>query len=65
MKKEARWITGESISDDEIVRRMKSVNHDWKKYKGGYYDRYLMKLLDKYDVTLEEYYKYENGEVKP
>jgi len=46
-------------TDDEITGKTKAIKIDFQKHKfrpGEYYDRYLYKLLEKYDLTLSEYY---------
>ncbi len=44
-----------------VERRVKLLEKEWERHKfreGEYFDRYLYKLLKKYDLSLEEYYKY-------
>ena len=45
--------------DSEIIAKTKALKEDFTKHKfraGEYYDRYLDKLLKKYNLTLVEYW---------
>ena len=44
-----------------VEDRVKLLKKEWAKHKfrhGAYFDRYLYKLLSKYDLSLSEYYEY-------
>lgn len=54
-----------ALADMTIEQRVKAVSHDFSNHKwreGEYYDRYLERLLRKYDISLADYYAYDNEE---
>jgi len=60
---EAEWIEGSMgrppLSDAECISRATRIDNDFARHKfrpGEHYDRYLTKLLDKYEIVLREYY---------
>ena len=60
MMKDRNGVNDNSNSSS-VQERVKLLNNDFRNHKfrkGEYYDRYLDKLLIKYNVTLSDYYKY-------
>ena len=46
---------------EEPRQRFLRLREEWNKHrfrKGEYFDRYLYRLLDKYDLSLDEYYRF-------
>ena len=54
-------LKGENMELKDKVKKLKEEFRAWAKNpknKGKYFDKKLYKLLDKYDLELEDYYKY-------
>jgi len=54
-------IALEKINKEE---RLKLLDKEWDEHKwrkGEYYDKFLYKLLDKYDLSLDDYYESKGG----
>jgi hypothetical protein len=55
--------SGMLLTEEDKVRRIQRIEIEWDEHKfrrGEYFDRFLSKLLDKYDIDLRDYYRYMN-----
>ena len=55
--------TGMLLTEEDKLRRIQRIEIEWDEHKfrrGEYFDRFLSRLLDKYDIDLRDYYRYMN-----
>ena len=48
--------SGMLVTEEDKVRRIQNIELEWDEHKfrvGEHFDRFLCKLLDKYDIDLE------------
>ena len=55
--------SGIMLTEQDKVRLIQRIEIEWDEHKfrkGEYFDRFLSRLLDKYDIDLRDYYRYMN-----
>ena len=55
--------SGIVLAEEDKVQRIQNIEMEWDVHKfrpGEHFDRFLSKLLDKYDIELRDYYRYMN-----
>ena len=62
-KPDARFVKltmgRDMLDDDEIEERVILIERDWKEHKfrkGEYFDQFLGRLLERYDLSISEYH---------